>query len=134
MVYTQNYGCLSDLSAAENLHHPAPWTSITSTERMSHFNPRDDMYTPSDWSANDDLMRRHANRQDCDLRIYDCDRQPSWTPPETLEIDQQPVMRLAVRDQSGRLLGHLFISETGVKTIPFQSWNDRRDQFLRSVP
>ena len=61
-------------------------------------------------------MRRHANRQDCDLRIYDCDRQPSWTPPETLEIDQQPVMRLAVRDQSGRLLGHLFISETGVKT------------------
>jgi hypothetical protein len=46
---------------------------------------------PSDSSANDDLMRRHANRQECDLQVYDCDRQSSWTAPETVEINQQPV-------------------------------------------
>jgi hypothetical protein len=72
---------------------------------------------PSDSSANDDLMRRHANRQECDLQVYDCDRQSSWTAPETVEINQQPVTGLAVRDQSGPLLGHLFYGEW-VRTVP----------------
>jgi hypothetical protein len=90
----------------------------TSAERMSYFNPRDDMYTPSDSSANDDLMRRHADRQECDLQVYDCDRRPSWTAPETIEINGQPVTRLTVRDQSGRLLGYLFITDNGVRTVP----------------
>jgi hypothetical protein len=59
-------------------------------------------------------MRRHANRQKCDLG-YDCDRQPSWTAPETVEINQQPVTRLAVRDQSGRLLGHRAVQTAGLR-------------------